>query len=65
MSQGAKATTFGNVLEKTVEGTLLGHDYLLIGDNLPKKQRLGVLSSCVASSLTCSSYFSKLYHMDK
>jgi hypothetical protein len=50
VSQGAKAATFGNVLEKTVEGTLLGHEYILVGDNSPKKQRLRILSSYIASS---------------
>lgn len=43
MTQGGRAVTSGNVLERTVEGTLSGHGYIPIGDNLPKKQRLGFL----------------------
>ncbi|MEH2027436.1 PD-(D/E)XK nuclease superfamily protein [Nostoc sp.] len=45
MTQGARAVTSGNVLEKTVEGTLLGHGYVQVGFGLPKKQRLGCLLS--------------------
>lgn len=43
MSQGGRASKSGNVLEKTVEGTLRGHGYICLGENLPKKQRLGFL----------------------
>lgn len=43
MTQGGKANKSGNVLEKTVEGTLAGHGYVPIGENLAKKQRLGFL----------------------
>lgn len=43
MTQGGKANKSGNVLEKTVEGTLAGHGYAPIGENLVKKQRLGFL----------------------
>ena len=39
MTQGGKAVTSGNVLESTVEGTLQGHGYFQVGDNIPKKQR--------------------------
>ncbi len=46
MTQGARAVSSGNVLEKTIEGTLLGHGYSLVGCDLPKKQRLGFLLSC-------------------
>lgn len=36
MTQGARAVTSGNVLEKAVEGTLLGHGYVQVGfDSLP------------------------------
>ncbi len=46
MTQGGKANKSGNVLEKTVEGTLLGHGYVQLGNNLHKKQRLqGLLTS--------------------
>lgn len=45
MTQGGRAVTSGNVLERTVEGALAGHGYVPIGDNLPKKQRLGFLLS--------------------
>ncbi|QFS44482.1 hypothetical protein GXM_01957 [Nostoc sphaeroides CCNUC1] len=45
MTQGARAVTSGNVLEKAVEGTLLGHGYVQVGFDLPKKQRLGCLLS--------------------
>ncbi|XWK87722.1 MAG: hypothetical protein U7127_26595 [Phormidium sp.] len=37
MTQGGKANLSGNVLESTVEGTLQGHGYIQIGENLPKK----------------------------
>lgn len=40
MTQGGRANISGNVLESTVEGTLLGHGYFQVGKNLPKKQRL-------------------------
>jgi hypothetical protein len=43
MTQGGRANTSGNVLEKTVEGALLGHKYVQIASNLPKKQRLANL----------------------
>ncbi|MGH8001261.1 MAG: PD-(D/E)XK nuclease superfamily protein [Brasilonema sp.] len=43
MTQGGRANQSGNVLERTVEGTLLGHGYDLIGDHLLKKKRLGYL----------------------
>ena len=46
MTQGARAVSSGNVLEKTIEGTLLGHGYSLVGCDIPKKQRLGFLLSC-------------------
>lgn len=39
MSQGGRAVSFGNVLEKTVEGSLQAHGYVLVGDNLAKKRR--------------------------
>ncbi|MBD2507006.1 hypothetical protein H6G91_06950 [Nostoc muscorum FACHB-395] len=45
MTQGARAVTSGNVLEKAVEGTLLGHGYVQVGFDLPKKQRLACLLS--------------------
>ena len=45
MTQGGRAVTSGNVLERTIEGTLLGHQYIPLGENLPKKQRLGFLLS--------------------
>ncbi|NJM73577.1 MAG: hypothetical protein HC862_27565 [Scytonema sp. RU_4_4] len=48
MTQGGRANQSGNVLEKTVEGTLLGHGYDLIGHNLLKKQRLGYLINCTS-----------------
>jgi hypothetical protein len=40
MTQGARAVTFGNVLEKTIEGVLQGHGYYQIGQDVPQKQRL-------------------------
>jgi hypothetical protein len=43
MTQGGRANTSGNVLEKTVEGALLGHKYVQIGSTLQKKQRLANL----------------------
>jgi len=46
MTQGSKAVTFGNVLEKTGAGTLAGHGYVPIDCNIPKKQRLGLLLTC-------------------
>ncbi len=46
MTQGGRANSSGNVLETTIEGTLLGHGYSAIDCNLPKKQRLGFLLSC-------------------
>ena len=45
MTQGARAVTSGTVLENTVEGALLGHRYVQVGLDLPKKQRLGCLLS--------------------
>lgn len=45
MTQGGRAVTSGNVLERTVEGALAGHGYISIGDNLQKKQRRGFLLS--------------------
>jgi hypothetical protein len=39
MTQGARANKFGQVLETTVEGTLLAHGYLKAGFNVPKKQQ--------------------------
>ncbi|MEA5502983.1 PD-(D/E)XK nuclease superfamily protein [Halotia wernerae UHCC 0503] len=45
MTQGARAVTSGNVLEKTVEGALLGHKYVQVGFDLPKKQRFEWLVS--------------------
>ncbi len=45
MTQGGRAVISGNVLEKTVEGTLLGHDYVQVGADLPKKKRLACLLS--------------------
>lgn len=45
MTQGGKAVSFGNVLERTIEGTLVGHGYNPVGCNIPKKQRLGFLLS--------------------
>ncbi|BAZ25144.1 hypothetical protein NIES4073_60480 [Kalymmatonema gypsitolerans NIES-4073] len=49
-TQGGRANQSGNVLERTVEGTLLGHGYELIGGNVLKKQRLGYLIN--STSLT-------------
>jgi hypothetical protein len=43
MSQGGRAVTSGNVLENAVEGALLGHKYIQVGSDLPKKQRLEYL----------------------
>jgi hypothetical protein len=43
MTQGGKAVTSGNVLENSVEGALLGHRYVQVGDDLPRKQRLEYL----------------------
>ena len=43
MTQGGKAVRTGNVLMSTVEGALRGHGYVLVGDRLPKKKRLGSL----------------------
>ncbi|HCF25629.1 MAG TPA: hypothetical protein DEV81_00020 [Cyanobacteria bacterium UBA11049] len=43
MTQGGRANQSGNVLERTVEGTLAGHRYVPIGFNVPKKQRLKYL----------------------
>lgn len=40
MTQGGKAVTSGNVLENSVEGALLGHRYVQVGADLPRKQRL-------------------------
>ncbi|MBW4630172.1 MAG: hypothetical protein KME49_32845 [Brasilonema octagenarum HA4186-MV1] len=48
MTQGGRANQSGNVLEKTVEGTLLGHGYELVGSNLVKKKRLGHLINCTS-----------------
>jgi hypothetical protein len=45
MTQGARAVTSGTVLENTVEGALLGHRYVQVGLDLPKKQRLEYLLS--------------------
>jgi hypothetical protein len=45
MTQGARAVTSGNVLERTVEGVLLGHKYVQVGFDLPKKQRFEWLIS--------------------
>ncbi|WP_009633861.1 PD-(D/E)XK nuclease superfamily protein [Synechocystis sp. PCC 7509] len=45
MTQGGRANSSGNVLETTIEGTLIGHGYSAIGCNVPKKQRLGFLLS--------------------
>jgi len=45
MTQGGRAVTSGNVLERTTEGTLLGHGYCQVGINVPKKQLLGLLLS--------------------
>jgi hypothetical protein len=45
MSQGGRAVTSGNVLENSVEGALLGHRYVQVGCDLPRKQRLGCLLS--------------------
>lgn len=45
MTQGGRAAKSGNVLESTVEGTLLGHRYISLDEDLPKKQRLGFLLS--------------------
>ncbi|MCA1991348.1 MAG: hypothetical protein LDL41_04765 [Coleofasciculus sp. S288] len=39
MTPGARATRFGNSLERTVEGTLQAHGYSPICPTLPKKQR--------------------------
>lgn len=46
MTQAGKANSSGNVLETTIEGTLLGHGYSAVDCNVPKKQRLGLLLSC-------------------
>lgn len=43
MTQGGRAVTSGNVLEKTVEGALLGHKYVQVGFDLAKKQRFECL----------------------
>jgi hypothetical protein len=43
MTQGGRANTSGNVLEKAVEGALLGHGYLQVAERLPKKQKLAYL----------------------
>ena len=45
MTQGGKAVTSGSVLESTVEGTLQGHGYFQVGENVPKKQRQDELIS--------------------
>ncbi|WP_017319212.1 PD-(D/E)XK nuclease superfamily protein [Mastigocladopsis repens] len=50
MTPGGRANQSGNVLERTVEGTLSGHGYNLVSDNLPKKQRLGYLINCTSLS---------------
>ena len=42
MTQGGRAVISGNVLEKAVEGTLLGHGYLQVGSDLPKKSAMHV-----------------------
>ncbi|MEH2163435.1 MAG: PD-(D/E)XK nuclease superfamily protein [Nostoc sp.] len=55
MTQGARAVTSGNVLEKAVEGTLLSHGYVQVGFDLPKKQRLG----CLLSSNTISKRYAR------
>ena len=48
MTQGGRANKAGNVLEKTVEGALQGHGYVLVGNNLPKKQKLAYLLNSIS-----------------
>ncbi|MBD2388276.1 PD-(D/E)XK nuclease superfamily protein [Cylindrospermum sp. FACHB-282] len=43
MTQGGRANKSGKVLEKTLEGTLAGHGYIQVGENLTQKQRLDSL----------------------
>ncbi len=38
MTQGRRAVTSGNILEKTVEVSLQAHGYIDIGHNLPQKR---------------------------
>ncbi|BCL35255.1 PD-(D/E)XK nuclease superfamily protein [Nostoc sp. MS1] len=61
MTQGGRAVTSGNVLENTVEGALLGHRYIQVGANLPKKQRLG----CLVSSNTVLKQYAKQVYIGK
>lgn len=47
MTQGGRAVTSGNVLEGTVEGALQAHKYIQVGNEIPKKKRLGFLINSV------------------
>jgi hypothetical protein len=59
MTQGGRAVTSGNVLEKAVEGALLGHRYIEVGYDFPKKQRLG----CLLSSNSIPKRYAKQVHI--
>ncbi|TAF10482.1 MAG: hypothetical protein EAZ77_03180 [Nostocales cyanobacterium] len=61
MTPGGQANKSGKILETTVEGTLVGHGYVNVGDQLQKKQRL-------ESLLTCTKYpkrYARQVHIGK
>jgi len=50
MTQGGRANRSGNVLERNVEGTLLGHGYIQLDKKLQRKQLLPFLLSSTSLS---------------
>lgn len=47
MTQGGRANRSGNVLENTVESVLISHQYIQVGTEFSKKQKLQALESAI------------------